>query len=341
MKLRALVADHRGSPVDAIAEPHPAGAALLVDDEAWVLADRAPARALGGALAWAVRRGATALHVIAEDATGLLARRAEQLDLPVTIWFAVDRALLPAVVEPLSPPPPARADHLALAPLIEQAGAAVVVEHGVVFGEVRGLEVCRVVDEPTTGHVAEIGDALLAPALLDADALAERAARAPVGVMLEVGVGANDREAFQLLHGDVPTLEALSGVVASVHAHRTPGAPHHPLNRLARERYLRWRIEQQPDLVGLAHVERAEPPVPRPNLRDPVPCVARGADAAGSPIALVCSTGVDLDLIPYVADVQRGDAGLVRVVLPTRDLVPLTQELAGLLRGPVELVAVD
>ena len=40
----------------------------------------------------------------------------------------------------------APAEHLAFVADIEAAGAAVVVEHGVVTGEVRGLEVCRVVD---------------------------------------------------------------------------------------------------------------------------------------------------------------------------------------------------
>ena len=58
-------------------------------------------------------------------------------------------------------------------------------------GEVRGLEVCRVVDDPHTG-----------------------------AVRLEVGVGAHDREAFAIVHGDVPTTEALAGVVRAVAEHR-------------------------------------------------------------------------------------------------------------------------
>ena len=114
-----------------------------------------------------------------------------------------------------------------------EAGAVPVVEHGVVSGEVRGLEVCRVVDDPQTG-----------------------------AVRLEVGVGAHDREAFAIVHGDVPTVEALAGVVDAVKAHRSPGTPH-PLNRLAPERLLRWRLEQEPSLVGLASVTPTQPPVPR------------------------------------------------------------------------------
>ncbi len=60
----------------------------------------------------------------------------------------------------------------------------------------RGLEVCRVVDDPATG-----------------------------AVRLEVGVGAHDREAFAIMHGDVPTVEALAGVVRAVAEHRRTGPP--------------------------------------------------------------------------------------------------------------------
>ena len=55
-------------------------------------------------------------------------------------------------------------------------------EHGVLLGEVDGLEVCRVVLVDGVAH-------------------------------LEVGVGRHDREAFALMHGDVPPAEALVGVV--------------------------------------------------------------------------------------------------------------------------------
>ncbi len=328
--------------MDAEVEPHPSGAALLVGDEAWVLAEGAPARSLGAALAWALRRRATSLHVVADGATGLLARRAERIGFPIEVWFAEDGTLLPAAPEPLGPPPPAAPDHLAFAPSIEAAGATVSVEHGVVSGEVRGLEVCRVVDQPTTGSFAELSDALLSPTAVDPDVLAERLARRDAsGVVLEVGVGANDREAFQLLHGDRRTVEALSGVVETVAAHRTPDAPRHPLNRLAPERFLRWRIERDPGSVGLSRLVPDEPPVPRSNLRDPVPCVAVGTDPDGEPATVVCSAGVDLDLVPYVADVQHRAVGRLLVALPGRDRVRITRDLAELLHDPVELVTVD
>jgi hypothetical protein len=182
----------------------------------------------------------------------------------------------------------------------------------------------------------------VSPTAVDPGALADRLARREAsGVVLEVGVGANDREAFQLLHGDRPTVEALRGVVEAVTAHRFAGAPRHPLNRLAPERFLRWRIERDPGLVGLRSVVPDEPPVPRSNLRDPVPCVAAGTGPDGERVTVVCSAGVDLDLVPYVADVQRHSTGRLVVALPARDRVPITRDLARLLHDPVELVAVD
>lgn len=327
IKLRALVGDHLGNSA-AVPEPatFPGGAALRVGDVGWVLVDGPASRRLGPALAWAVRSGASSLELIADDATGLLARRARQLEFPTTIWFAEGRSLLPVVAEPLPAPEAPPADHLALVEMIEAAGARPNVEHGVVFGEVFGLEVCRVVDEPTVGHIAELGD-------IDVAALDEQ--RQIDGVLLEVGVGATDREAFRLLHGDVPTIEALASVVDAVSTHRSPLAPQHPLNRLGQERYLRWRLEADPSLVAMVEVVPAAPPLPRPNLKDPVPCVATGTDADGAMHTIVCSVGVDVDLVGFVADVQIADPRPVIVVLRERDRVPITDDLLALLTRPV------
>jgi hypothetical protein len=317
MKLGALVRDHAGEAPVVLA-PFGGGAALVRGGEAWVLADNRPARALGPALAWARQQGATALNVLVDDeaAAGIVARRAAYFTDPPGV-FAVDGpVLVPAVATPLPPPPPPPLPEAATAmvPLIEAAGAAPVVEHGVLAGEVAGLEVCRVVVDPATG-----------------------AAR------LEVGVGAHDREAFQLVHGDVPPVDALAGVVAAVAEHRRPGAPSHPLNRLGAERLLRSRLLDDPSLVGALFLSAAPPPVPRPNLKDPVPCVATGVDDTGRPLVVVCSVGIDLDVVPFAADARaatfRPDARLV-IAVPGRDDHPITRALAARLREPAELTTV-
>jgi hypothetical protein len=313
VKLQALVRDHLGRHIDPVVGAFPPGAAIVVDGSAWVLVEDDPARGLGPALAWALRNGATSLHVLAERATGTLARQASSFTFPIEVWHVDDRTLLPAVAEPLLASPAAAPAHLELVDTIVAGGAEPNVEHGIVTGEVRGLEVCRVVDDPHTG-----------------------------AVRLEVGVGAHDREAFTIMHGDVPTVEALAGVVRAVDEHRRPGAPQHPLNRLVPERLLRWRLLREPGLLGLAAVERLEPPVPRPNVKDRVPCVALGHRDDGAPVVLIFSVGVDLDLVPYAIDARRSapgvDGGEVWLVAPERDLVPVTAELAALTDQAVSLV---
>ena len=331
IKLRALVADHLGRAVEAEPEGFPSGAALCDDAVAWVIVEGPAARSLGPALAWAVRRDATSLQLVVEHDTGLLARRAQRLGFPVTVWYPQDRLLLPVIAEPLAASPAPLPSHLELVDVIEAAGATVNVEHGVVVGEVRGLEVCRVVDTPTVGHFAELGDIDIAPPPSPAST---------DGVLLEVGVGANDREAFRLLHGDIPTVDALAAVVESVLAHRSPDAPQHPLNRLGQERSLRWQLEQDPTLIGMTAVTPTEPPQPRPNLKDPIPCVARAVDAQGRVSTVVCSVGVDVDLVGFVADVQEISDAPVVVALRERDAIPITRELLALLAAPVDLRAI-
>jgi hypothetical protein len=287
------------------------GAALLAGAQAWVLVDDEPARGLGPALAWSIRHGATDLQLVAERGTGTLARRAAAFTLPIEVWHADGRTLLPAIAEPLPERAELPVEHGVFRDLIVGAGATPVVEHGVLTGDVVGLEVCRAVTDPDTG--------------------AHR---------LEVGVGAHDREAFQLLHGDEPTATTLREFVASVAPHRAPGAPGHPLNRLARSRALRARLEAEPGLIGATQVRATDPPVPRVNVKDDVPCVAL-AEIGGVLTTVVCSAGVDLDAVPYATDARRATgAEPCLVAVPAGSDLPIQHELAALVRPPLRLVAV-
>ncbi len=312
LKLASLARDN-GGPTDVVPHEYGGGAAFIADGDAWVLLDGDARRGLGPAVAWSLRRGVAHLHLLAESGSGVLARRAPAFRLPITVWHVEDRTLLPAVAEPLPEPADVPPEHDALRGLIVAAGATPVVEHGVLAGEVDGLEVCRAVTDPLTG-VAR----------------------------LEVGVGAHDREAFQMLHGDRTTVEALADVVSSVRTHRCPGAAPHPLNLLARERALRDRLVAEPGLIGAAQVVAAQPPTPRANVKDAVPCVAVADLAGGARAAVVCAVGVDLDVVPTAVDV-RAATGLddCVVVLPGRDAIPVQHLLAAALHVPVRVVAVQ
>lgn len=346
VKLRALVSQHLGSTIDVEPAVYGAGAAFVHDQAAWTIIDGDATRRLGAALAWAIRHDATSLDLIVERGGGLLARRAQAFTFPIHVWFAEERVLLPVIAEEaaLTEPPPS--DHIELIKLIEQAGAEPHVERGVVTGEVRGLEVCRVVDEPTTGNFAELSDvpsaAMVAPD--DAELAARLAGREAEGVILEVGVGANDREAFQMLHGHLPTVEALANVVSAVSDHRSVASRQHPLNRMAPERFLRWQVEQDPSLLGLTEITQADPPVDRLSMKHGEPCVSTALDADARNVLVVFSSGVDLDLTSFVADVivQIGqDVDRIIVAVTERDLVAITGDLAALLERPVDLVGLS
>lgn len=309
-KARALVAASFDLDDDVRPVGFAGGAALHHADTAWVLLDERPAWSLGRALAWALQREAATIHVIADVDADVLARRAALFALDVRVWSVQGRELHAAQPAPAPAESSVTDRELEVAAQLVDAGAEVVVEGGAVRGEIEGLEVARVV---------RTGD----------------------DVRLEVGVGRHDREAFAVLHGDLPTTDALATVVAAVRQHRRPGRPAHPLNRLAGERWLRRRLVAEPGLVGAAHLEPVEGTLVRDSVKDVAAAMAVGATEAGEPLVVACSTGIDLDLVPAAADARaarRPDARLLLAV-PERDAHPVTRRLAEHLRQPAAVVA--
>jgi hypothetical protein len=203
-----------------------------------------------------------------------------------------------------------RRAHLECARAFATPGAEIVVEHGVVSLEVAGLEVARVGDEAGQS-------------------------------MVSIGVGAHDRETFRMLHGTTATPEQLRDVVRTVERHRSPGAPSHPLNLLAPERAMRSRATSNPQSIGLRSLVAVEPPVPRANLKDGVPCCAVGRDTNDEEAVVVFVAGVDLDAVPFAADARDRHARGARllIVAPSRNIVPLQERIAGKLREPARFVS--
>jgi hypothetical protein len=310
VKLSALMSDHGVS--DATPGSFGGGAAATSGRTGWVLLD-APHAGLGAALAWAVRQPVDDMLVITDRAelAAQMQREAAYFTTPITVYHCVGRQLLSVRPEPFPAMVEADPAHLAHIEAIAAAGATPIVEHGVVAGEVRGLEVCRVVDDSDTGSVR-----------------------------LEVGIGAHDREAFQMLHGDRPTVAALADVVSTLTEVRWPGAAAHPLNRLAAERALRAQLIERPELIGATTVVAVEPPFARRNVKDAVPCAAL-ALIDRREVMVVCSTGVDLGLVPWAAD-ARAAAGLseLLIAVPARDALPVQQLIVAALREPARLVGV-
>ena len=174
-----------------------------------------------------------------------------------------------------------------LAQLLVDADLEVVVEEGIVRGEVNGLEVARIVHGATSTGIP-----------LDAP-------------MLEVGVGHADRELTAMLHGALSPVDQLARVCEIVRDHRRLGAERHPLNQMAPERWLRARLVADPSRIDLVRLASIAPAVARPNLRDTAVAMARGESASGETVIVACSVGVDLELVPAAADarLQLGPRG--------------------------------
>jgi hypothetical protein len=331
-----------GPPAPLAAERADQTAGRPAGRSAWVLADAAPDRALGPALVWADRHQVDDLHVIADvdgrgggpaggggiggaggadrdaAAIGRLARQAGLFAPPQpTVWrvdgtalVAADAAPVPAPVEPPAPPE--------LIDLLIDAGLEIVVEGGMVRGEVNGLEVARIVDVQTTAGVP-----IEAP-------------------QLEVGVGKADRELTATVHGDLPPVDQLGRVVEIVREHRQPGAPRHPLNQLVPDRWLRALLCRAPALVGLASLRPAEGTRPRANLSERDVAIAAGFDREGVAAVVACSVGIALDLVPTAADAREAIDPAARLLLavPQRDDHPTIRRLAARLRSPAEVVTI-
>jgi hypothetical protein len=253
--------------------------------------------------------------VVAGDAaprTGAIAHQATHFVPAPRIWRAEGRALVEAVPEPPPAPPEPPPAALAQFDQLRAAGLDVIVEHGIVRGEIAGLEVAVVVvDEDGTARI-------------------------------EVGVGRNDREAFGLLHGDLAPAEAMGKVADTVRGHRRPGAPPHPLNRMAPERWLRAHLLEDPARLPGWSLAAVPGPVPRTGVADAGPAFAYGHDAEGYTVVVACSVGIDLELVPAAADARAAIDPGARLVLavPERDAHPVTVRLAALLGDPADVVPV-
>ena len=316
LRLRAIVGVRSDVEVSEFGQ----AVGLVVDDVAWVYVTGRNERSLGPALMWALRNDANALKLFSSECAGDLARISTHFDFVIEV-FEVDAAGVarvagPKIVEKIEV---SVADEM-FAEFIKSAGADVVREHGVISGEVCGLEVCRVVRATDSGESGEASDS-----------------------ELEIGVGAHDRETFKLLHGRTATIESLRKVIAEVAARRAAGAQVHPLNRLARERMLRHYVCQSPQLVGAKSLQVAQPPIVRTNLKDVVPCCAVGVSLTGEKMIVIFNVGVDPDVVSFGADARgqiNGSAELI-FAMPTRDIMPAVERVAQMLRRPARFVGVE
>lgn len=307
------VTDGRIDPSDADVDPAVPG--LAVDGRAFFQTD--DLRGLGPALRWALSKEASSLTLLAEaDVAGDLARRAGLLTgsgassgFEIGVWSATGPEVEPAEASALQPPPDLADAHRRFASAIAEAGARPVDDHGLLVAEVAGLEVARVTDDPD-GH----------------------------GPRLLVGVGQADRELQGYIHGHLDDDANLRRAIGAVVHHRAPGSATHPLSRLSRQRWLRSMLIDDPGLVDLDGVlDPVAPLRPPRTLLSQEPVAARGSGAV-----VVCSVGVDLDLLPEAVDYRHreGQESELVVVVPERDRALVGGPLVDLVPG-LRLVSVE
>lgn len=311
-KARGLVAEVTSiDSASLVAAPFPGGAIVRANDELWCLLDDGAVRSFGPAMVLAEREGASVLHVMAEseETAGIVARRANDFNDSPIVWRIDGRSLIAAVPAPFPRPIEPSAAARELIGMLRDAGVDVTVEHGEIRGELRGLEIARVVESHE-------------------------------GARLEVGVGRHDREAFTMVHGDVPTAKALESVIGSVDAVRRHDAEAHPLRRLAPEGWLRWRLLREPQLVGARELRPVEPPLARDSVKDVGASIAMGVDLDGVPLVVASSVGIDLDVVPTAADARQlhDPKARLMIVVPERDDHPATRRLAERLTTPAEII---
>ncbi len=106
---------------------------------------------------------------------------------------------------------------------------------------------------------------------------------------------------------------------------------------------MRDRLVHSPAKVGATELAGVAPPIAVQDRNAPGPAVAYGRDVAGDPIIVVCSVGIDLDLVPFGADARLATDTEARLVLamPERDAYPVVRRLADRLLDPAEIVTVD
>lgn len=306
-RAEAILRDHFDVTPDPLElSTAPFGVISRRGDRAWIVSMSDDLAALGGVLVWIDRHQPAEVDLIVDHHAGVHARRAAILAPECRVWKVDVDAVSRAEPQPIADPAPRPADAGALEAGLLDLGLEVVCEDGILRGELAGLEVARILHGPD-------------------------------GPVLEAGVGRFDREAGTLLHAGRAPLDAVADTVAQVRPHRVPGAVSHAVNRLARERWLRQVVLADPPAFDIDFPALVEPVPPRANLVEVTPAAVLGTDGDRT-VLLVCSVGVDLGLVPAIADlIAVHEPDVVRIVVPERDRLPHLERLAGRVPLPTEI----
>ncbi len=247
---------------------------------------------LGSVLIWGRHHKLPVLVIAPSDRAGGLARQAEAF-AQLSVAVLDGTTLADPEVHELAPIPALSEPVLAHHELIESVGAVAVDDFGRLIAEVEGLEIGRVEGEDA---------------------------------QLEIGVGTADRVLHGYVHSHQDAVVSLQRAADTVREIRQLGPAGHPLNRRARQRWLRWSAFQDPSLVGAQRLEMVPPLEERVLQLGPEPCAAVDPDTNA---LFVFSAGIDPEVVPAATDYRRRHqpSGTVIVTSPA-DAFLATQQIA-------------
>ena len=256
------------------------------------------------AISLALATDETDINLVVDASDHLLLEQTMGLATKHRLWVVEGNKLVPHpelkleerhAPQPLNP---------TIASLLETNGCEIVQENGMTKGEIKGLEVARVV-EGSEGESA-----------------------------LQVGVGIYDQEAHKLVDGNESTEEKLSRVVSEVLHYRNKQARPHPLNRVSRPKWLISELVNSPENSGLEEVRRLPVATESKAITETTPAAAL-ARAENTKVLIVASVGVDLNAIPIASGLSVStQADEIWMIQSERDKYPVLERQAKHLKVP-------
>ena len=195
--------------------------------------------------------------------------------------------------------------------ILERTHCDVLTEHGIVKAYVKGLEVAQVLeDENKVGH-------------------------------LQVGVGIYDQEAHKLIDPTTQVEMKLQKIIDEILKYRNKNSIPHPLNRVARAKWLIYELAQAHEDYGLENFQVIPSPIGSKKISENFPAFAT-ARAGAKFILSVSYVGADLNAVPAAAQLLSAtSADEIWFFHPPMDNHKAIQRQAEHLQVPAKFIPIN
>jgi len=246
-----------------------------------------------------------AINIILDEPESLLLHQATGLLSEFTFWVIDEDELIPHPKSETEEELENLEVNPTIASLLQTNGCDVVRDHGVTKGVIKGLEVARIVE----GSDNESN--------------------------IQIGVGHYDQEAHKLVDRKESPSEKLARVASEVLQYRNKEAQPHPLNRIARPKWLISEIITSPEILGIEEARHLSAPDTTKAITETTPAAALGT-VGNKVVLIIASVGVDLKAVPIAAGLSTTtEPDEIWMVLPEKDKHPALMRQAEHLKTPV------